>query len=49
METTEGFAGWAILELMGHRKLAGRVSEERGARFSASTCLGFRPRMTRIQ
>lgn len=23
----ESFEGWAILELMGHRKLAGRVSE----------------------
>lgn len=24
---SEGYDGWAILELMGHRKLAGRISE----------------------
>jgi hypothetical protein len=27
-ETTQGFDGWAILELMGHVRLAGRVTEE---------------------
>ncbi len=32
MDTTEGFEGWAILEHMGHRKLAGLVSEETVAR-----------------
>jgi hypothetical protein len=26
-ETEAGYEGWAIMELMGHRKLAGRVSE----------------------
>lgn len=26
-DTTPAFEGWAILELMGHRRLAGRVSE----------------------
>jgi hypothetical protein len=26
-ETEEGIDGWAILELMGHRRLGGRVSE----------------------
>lgn len=26
-ETKESFEGWAVLELMGHRKMAGRVSE----------------------
>ncbi len=26
-EGKTGFEGWAILELMGHRRLAGRVSE----------------------
>jgi hypothetical protein len=25
---TNGFEGWAILELMGHRKLAGKLSEQ---------------------
>lgn len=28
MAETTGFEGWAIVELMGHRKLAGRVSEQ---------------------
>ncbi len=27
MEEQSGFEGWAILELMGHRRLGGRVSE----------------------
>lgn len=27
-EKTEAFDGWAILELMGHRRLGGRVSEQ---------------------
>jgi hypothetical protein len=26
-ESKAGFTGWAILELIGHRRLAGRVSE----------------------
>ena len=26
-EKTEAFEGWAVLELMGHRRLGGRVSE----------------------
>lgn len=28
MAEANGFEGWAILELMGHRKLAGKVSEQ---------------------
>jgi hypothetical protein len=28
METKETFEAWAIVELMGHRRLAGRVSEQ---------------------
>jgi hypothetical protein len=27
MESESGFEGWAILELMGHRRLGGRISE----------------------
>lgn len=26
-ETTESFSGWAVLELMGHRRLGGHVTE----------------------
>lgn len=26
-DTSEAFSGWAVVELMGHRKLAGRVSQ----------------------
>lgn len=28
MPEAEGYEGWALLELMGHRKLAGKVSEQ---------------------
>ncbi len=27
-EETQGFAEWAVLELMGHRRLAGRMTEQ---------------------